>query len=210
MIVLGITGGIATGKSTVTRMFAEMGAPTISADALAHQLLAPGTQTTRAVLRAFPACADPADPTVLTIDRRALGRAIFADPKARTQLEAITHPPIIAVLREQIHDWRSQPEAGIAAAEIPLLFEAGLEKLVDRVVVVACAEAAQVARLEARRGMDPAEARRRIAAQWPLAEKIARADFVIATNGSVKNTYQQTLDLFIALHKEIAKERVHE
>ncbi len=210
MIVLGITGGIATGKSTVTRLLGQWGVPTISADALAHQLLMPGTAATRAVLRAFPAYADPADPVGLTVDRRALGKAIFADPEARARLEAITHPSIIAALSEQIQSWRSLPEAGIAAAEIPLLFEAGLGKLVDRVVVVACAEAIQIARLEASRGMDPEEARRRIAAQWPLAEKIARADFVIHTNGSMKETYQQTLAVFIALHKERAKERVHE
>lgn len=197
MIVLGITGGIATGKSTVTRMFAEMGAPTISADALAHQLLAPGTQTTRAVLRAFPACADLADPTVLTIDRRALGRAIFANPKARTQLEAITHPPIVAVLREQIQNWRSQPEAGVATAEIPLLFEAHLEWLVDRIVVVTCSKSDQVSRLLTRGNFTEAEVHRQIAAQWPLSQKEAQADYVIRANDwGMEDTLRQVRTLW--------------
>lgn len=191
MLILGITGGIATGKSTITRLLAELGAPTVSADALAHDLLAPGTAATQSVLAAFPACADPADQQGQTIDRRALGRLVFADESARTRLETLTHPAIIAALRAQIALLRASDRAPAAAAEIPLLFEASLERLVDRIVVVTCAHFTQVARLRARIGADEVEARRLIAAQWSLTEKVARADVVITTDGGLEDTRRQ-------------------
>jgi dephospho-CoA kinase len=199
MLILGITGGIATGKSTVTRLLAELGAPTISADALARDLLAPGTETTRQVLRAFPQCADPQDARGLTVDRRALSRVIFADPQARQRLEALTHPPIIAALAAQADHWRAMPSPRAAALEIPLLFEAGLSALVDRVVVVACHEEKQIARLRERAGVDESEARRQIAAQWPLSDKISRADSVITTDDDLAETRQQVQALWEAL-----------
>jgi dephospho-CoA kinase len=182
MRILGITGGIATGKSTVTRMLADLGAPTISADALAHDLLAPGTAATQSVLAAFPACADPADGAGMTIDRRALGRLVFADASARAHLESLTHPPIIAALREQIALWRASDEAPAAAAEIPLLFEANLERLVDRIVVVTCSRSDQISRMLARGRFSEEEVHRQLAAQWPLAKKEARADFLITSD----------------------------
>ena len=181
MLILGITGGIATGKSTVTRMLGALGAPTISADGLAHDLLAPGTPATHAVLAAFPACADLADAAGATIDRRALGRLVFADPAARARLESLTHPAIIAALRTRIALWRASDEAPAAAAEIPLLFEAGLESLVDCIVVVTCSRSDQTSRMLARGRFSMDEVQHQLAAQWPLAQKEARADFLITT-----------------------------
>ena len=197
MRVLGITGGIATGKSTVTKMLAELGAPTISADAVARALLAPGTSATAAVLAAFPACADADNPQ--KINRRALAQIIFADADARHRLEALTHPPIIAALREQIAEWRANGMARAAAAEIPLLFEVGLEHDLDQVVVAACTGAVQIARLCARDGIDAAEAERQVAAQWPLAEKVARADYVILTDEGLDDTRRQVAALWESL-----------
>ena len=194
MRVLGITGGIATGKSAVTQMLAELGAPTISADSVARALLAPGTPTTEAVLAAFPACADPAE--AVKINRRALAQLIFADAQERKRLEALMHPPIIAALRAQIATWRVSDAAKAAAAEIPLLFEAGLENDVDEVVVVICAEAMQAARLRKRDDIDAAEAQRQIAAQWPLAEKAARADAIVTTDGGLEETRRQVEQLW--------------
>jgi len=199
MRILGITGGIATGKSTVTRMLADLGAPTVSADALAHDLLAPGTAATQSVLAAFPACADPADGAGMTIDRRVLGRLIFADEAARARLEALTHPAIIATLREQIAAWRASNEAPAAAAEIPLLFEAALETMADVVVVVACEEPLQIARLRVRLPIDEAQARQLIAVQWPLADKVARADAVITTDATPEDTRRQVEALWKTL-----------
>ena len=198
MRILGITGGIATGKSTVTRMLGDLGAPTISADALAHDLLAPGTPATRSVLAAFPACADPADPEGLTVDRRALGQTVFADPAARARLESLTHPAIITALREQIASWRASGEAK-AAAELPLLFEAGLEGLVDTIVVVTCPQPVQTARMLARGRFSAEEVQRQLAAQWPLSEKEARADCLITTTDGLEETRRQVEALWNTL-----------
>ena len=198
MHILGITGGIATGKSTVTQMLAELGAPTISADAVAHALLAPGTPTTAAILAAFPTCADTAEPQ--KINRRALAQLIFADADARLRLEALTHPPIIEALRTQIAEWRQSGTARAAAAEIPLLFEAKLEWLVDSIVVVICSKSDQVSRLLVRDGVTETEAYRQVAAQWPLAQKENRADFIIATEDWGKDdTRRQVLALWESL-----------
>lgn len=196
MIILGITGGIATGKSTVTRMLADLGAPTISADVLAHDLLAPGTAATRSVIDAFPACA-AADGT--SIDRRALGRLVFADAAARARLESLTHPAIIAALRDQIALWRPLAEAPAAAAEIPLLFEANLETMVDRIVAVTCPPADQTTRMLTRGRSTEVEVTRQISAQLPLAQKEARADYLITTNGGMEDTRHQVKALWESL-----------
>ncbi len=196
MRVLGITGGIATGKSTVTQMLAELGAPTISADAVARTLLAPGTPASQAVLAAFPSCAAP-EPG--RINRRALAQMIFADAEARSRLEALTHPPIIEALRVQIAEWRASSAAPAAAAEIPLLYEAGLESDVDDVVVVCCAEPVQQVRLCARDGISAEEAQKQIDAQWPLSVKTARADYVVATDRGLEDTRRQVAALWKSL-----------
>ena len=185
MVVLAVTGGIATGKSTVMRMLAGLGASTMSADALAHDLLSPGTELTRRVLSAFPGCAASPD----TVDRRTLGQVVFGDALARRQLEALLHPPIIAALRAQVDVWRSLNIAG--ALEIPLLFETGLRDIADRVVVVMCRPETQFTRVLARLNGDAEEANRWITAQWPLADKEAAADFVIRTDGTEDDTRRQ-------------------
>ena len=195
MKILGITGGVATGKSTVTGMLAEEGALTVNADGIARAQLAPGTELTQAVLAAFPLCRDA---TGQGIDRRALSHLIFADTQARTQLEALTHPAIIAALELQITEWRNAGP-GIAIAEIPLLFEADLGRLVDVVVVVACEETTQIMRLQTRQVIDEAEARRQIAAQWPISAKIARADIVINTDKGLEDTRRQVQALWDTL-----------
>ena len=195
MKIFGITGGVATGKSTVTQMLAEEGALTVSADDIARAQLAPGTELTQAVLAAFPLCRDA---TGQGIDRRALSHLIFADTQARTQLEALTHPAIIAALELQITEWRNAGP-GIAIAEIPLLFEADLGRLVDVVVVVACEETTQIMRLQTRQVIDEAEARRQIAAQWPISAKIARADIVINTDKGLEDTRRQVQALWDTL-----------
>ena len=186
MRVLGITGGVATGKSTVMQMFAALGAPILSADTLAHGLLEPGTETYRQVRAAFALPGSVNAP----LDRAALGQIVFADPQARQRLEAITHPPIIAALAAQTAAWRAQ-SGKAAAAEIPLLFEVGLESLCDQIIVVACAEDVQRARLRQRLGTRAAETEQILAAQWPLAQKIARAHHVITTDLGREDTQRQ-------------------
>lgn len=199
MLVLGITGGVATGKSTVTRMFADLGAPAISADTLARDLLSPGTPATRAVLAAFPDCA--LGGTAEVIDRAALAHRVFGDPVARRQLEALTHPSIVAALRAQVAAWHDAAGPGPAVAEIPLLFESRLESLPDHIVVISCPEADQLARLRDRLG-DETQARKVIATQWPLAQKVARAQTVITTDVSLEETRRQVEALWARLRGE--------
>ena len=192
MVRVALTGGIATGKSTVLRALAARGIPTIDADELARLAVAPGTPGLRAVADRFGARVINADGT---LDRRALGDIVFGDPAARADLEAIVHPAVYA----SIEGWfASQPSGTRAAiADIPLLFETGHEDDFDRVLVIACPPEEQLRRVIARDGISEQDARARIAAQWPIEEKVRRADAVVWTSGTRAETMEQVdaLDL---------------
>ena len=195
MVRVALTGGIATGKSHVTRVLAQRGIPTIDADVLAREAVAPESPGARAVLARFGDAIRAAGEGPDAIDRRALAAIVFADPAARRDLEAIVHPFVYA----RIEAWfRNLPEAtGFAVADIPLLFETGRERDFDRVVVVACTPDEQVRRLMARDGIAAADARARLDAQWPIDEKVSRADHVIRTDGTYEETERQ-IDALIA------------
>ena len=179
-----LTGGIATGKSYALRRLETLGIPTLDADRLAREAVQPGTAGWTAVRERF-------GERVLgpegAIDRGRLAAIVFSDPAARDALEAIIHPEVY----RQIHAWFAEEAARgapVAIADIPLLFETGRAHEFDRVIVVACAPEVQLQRLMARDRMDDAAARQRIAAQWPIDEKIARADDVIRTDGTFEET----------------------
>jgi dephospho-CoA kinase len=177
-----LTGGIATGKSWVRRRFAHHGVPTIDADTLAHAALAPGTPGAARIIERFGMAVRSPDGS---IDRNALGGIVFGNAEARRDLEAIVHP----VVYEAIEAWfAALPPAALAVADIPLLYETGHEADFDTVVVTACEPAEQVRRLTARDGLSLADARQRIEAQLPLAEKVRRADHVIRTDGTHAET----------------------
>lgn len=183
--VLGITGGIATGKSTVLRMLGELGAETLSADDLAREVLAKGSEGYRETVERF-------GDAILTpdgeIDRPALAAIVFGDESARQVLNAITHPRIIAAIQRRIDEFRTKPPSpdAVLAVEIPLLIECGLEEIVDEVVVVAAEPATQVSRLTTRSRMSAEQARRRLAAQMPIESKIEHADRVIRNEGTME------------------------
>jgi len=190
-----LTGGIATGKSHVRAKLARSGVPTLDADAIVHELLGPGTAVTSAVVERFGQSVARPDGGV---DRRALGRIVFADDRARAALEAIVHPAVY----ERIAAWlASQAESGasLAVADIPLLYETGREGEFDAVVAVACDPGRQVERLMARDGLPEAAARARLDAQWPIERKVARADFVIRTDGTFEDTDRQVEDVLARL-----------
>ena len=174
-----MTGGIACGKSTVADCWRRWGAETLDADDVAHALIAPGGAAVAAVLDAFGPAVRAADGG---IDRERLGRMAFADPAARRRLEALLHPAVIRRMRAWAEGVRREGRRGVAV--VPLLFEAGMEKDWDAVVCVASDEQTMLERLAAR-GLSPAEAKARIASQWPVREKTARADRVIENNGSL-------------------------
>ena len=192
-IILGLTGGIASGKSTVLRSLRRCGAVTIDVDRIAREVISPGTVAAKSVARAF-------GKNILTqagvIDRRKLALLIFAQPRLRRKLDTITHPAIVAALIRAIGRLKKQSHASMIAVEVPLLYEAGLLKLFDAVVVVWVPAVVQRRRLIARDSLRTADAALRIKAQMPLSRKKALADFVIANDGSRPSTALQARELF--------------
>jgi dephospho-CoA kinase len=180
--LIGLTGGIATGKSTFAAALRARGVPVVDADALARAAVAPGTPALAEIARAF-------GPGVLApdggLDRKRLGALVFADAAARRRLEGITHP---AVRRAMAEETARLAAAGHALAfyDTPLLYEVGLDQAVDAVVVVWAPPDVQRARLAARDGLGRAEADARLAAQLPVDDKAARADFVVENVGPVE------------------------
>ena len=176
MILVGLTGGVATGKSTVAHMFARCGAIVIDADALAHQVVEPGKPAWREIVRTF-------GPSVLnpdrTLNRQTLGALVFRHPTQLRRLERIIHP---RVAREQARRTREaarlKPKS-VVIYDVPLLFEAGIDARVDIIVVVTADRASQIARLKRRNGFTRAEAIRRIRNQFPLRRKAAAADYLL-------------------------------
>lgn len=188
---IALTGGIATGKSHVRRTFEALGVPTLDADRLARDAVQPGSPGLRQVVDRFgPAVLGPDG----ALDRRALGAIVFEDADARRDLEAIIHP----IVRAAADRWLASlpPSVPFAIADIPLLYETGRDRDFDAVIVAACDEGTQLARLMQRDGLTEAEARRRIGAQWPLAEKTRRADYVIRTDGTPEDTDRQVVELY--------------
>jgi dephospho-CoA kinase len=178
--LVGLTGGIATGKSTFAALLRARGVPVVDADALARAAVAPGTPALAEVARTFGPEAIAEDGT---LDRRRMAALVFADPEARRRLEAITHPAVRRLVQEET----ARLAAGghdLAFYDVPLLFEVGLERDLDSVVVVHAPRSVQQERLARRDGLGPAEADARLAAQMDVEEKAARADFVVENAGS--------------------------
>ena len=186
MVRAALTGGIATGKSFCLAALKELGAATVDADLLARDAVAPGTPGLERVRERFGESLIRPDGT---LDRPALGRIVFGDRVARADLEAIVHPEVYRRIRE----WSANVPAGtrVAIADIPLLFETGHQHQFDRVIVCACEPGEQLRRIMHRDGLSAPEARARLAAQWPIDDKVARADFVIRTDGPFDETRRQ-------------------
>lgn len=189
MYIIGLTGNIATGKSTVLHYLQQKGAYVLDADKLAHESMQKGTHTYWAIIDAFSADITQPDGT---IDRPKLARLVFPDPAKLAQLEAIVHPAVFDLARREL----AGLEAEVVILEAIKLIEAGqLVTLCDEVWVVTTTPETQLRRLRETRNMDEAEAKRRMAAQSSQAEKVKRADRVIENNGTAAGLYQQ-LDQF--------------
>ncbi len=174
-----LTGGIACGKTTVARFWQQWGAAVCDADAVAHELIAPGGDCVEDVLREFGESVRNSEGGV---DRNRLGAVVFADVSARERLNALLHPVVI----HQMQDWagRIRREGRLGVAVVPLLFEAGMGKDWDVVICVASREEKMLERLAAR-GLSPTEAQARMASQWPVSQKKKLADRVIKNDGSL-------------------------
>ena len=187
-----LTGGIATGKSHVRARFETLGVPTIDSDILARDAVAPGTPGLAAVVRRFGNDVLSSDGSLA---RKRLGAIVFANAQARRDLEGIIHPYV----REATDRWFASLDPQrhpFALADVPLLFEAGRNQDFDAVIVAACEPATQLERLMQRDELSETEAKQRIAAQWPLVEKIAQADYVIFTDGTVEETNRRVDELY--------------
>lgn len=184
MLRIGLTGGIASGKSAVAEMFAERGAELIDTDAIARELVVPGSDGLQAIVRAFGREILDEDGA---LDRRSLRRIVFADPVSRRKLEAILHPRIRAAAIERA----AASSAPYVVLAVPLLFESGFERLVDRSLVVDCPVEVQLERLMQRDGIDEPEARAMIEAQMQRGVRRAAADDVIDNDGSIDATRAQ-------------------
>jgi dephospho-CoA kinase len=187
MLKVALTGGIATGKSHVLERFRQRGIPCLDADTIAHGVTAAGTEATKAIAARFGHDVVSEDGGV---DRKKLGAIVFADDQARRDLEAIVHPAVYRAIAVGMRAFELMGGSPLAVADVPLLFETGHRSDFDSVVVTACSEDLQVSRLMAR-GLSLTEARQRIAAQWPSAEKIKRADHVVRTDGTFQDTDRQ-------------------
>ncbi len=187
MLKVALTGGIATGKSYVLDRFRELGVPCLDADALAHGVMAPGTEATRAIAARFGADILAADGAV---DRKKLGRIVFADASARRDLESLVHPAVYRAISAGLRAFEIIGDSPLAVVDVPLLYETGRAGDFDRVVATVCPPATQLARLQDR-GLSRAAAAQRLAAQMPAEEKAARADYVIRTDGTVEDTTAQ-------------------
>ena len=186
MVRAALTGGIATGKSYCLSRFAALGAAVIDADRLAREAVSGGSPGLARVVERFGTGVLQPDGA---LDRASLARIVFADRVARADLEAIVHPEVY----RRISEWIANLPAGttLAIADIPLLFETGHQHEFDTVIVCACPPAEQVRRMIERDGLTEAEARTRLASQWPIQEKVARANYVIRTDTTFEETEEQ-------------------
>ena len=182
MPVIGLTGGIATGKSTVGELLRKRGATLFSADEVAREITSAGSPVLDEIAGAFGAQYLQSDGE---LDRKRLGALVFSDPDARLKLEAITHPRILAELRRRIAKSEAIDPGNLVVVEAPLLFEAGMEPWFDAVLTVVAGHETQVKRLRNSRGLSETEAASRIASQMSLDEKAERSDFVIRNEGSL-------------------------
>lgn len=183
LFIIGLTGGIASGKSTVSAMLQELGLPVIDADQIARQIVEPGQRAFNDIVREFgPRVVGPDG----QLDRKALGEMVFANPELRLKLNNITHPRLW-----EVFDYRMRqltPDTKIVVWDVPLLLETGMDKRVDEVWLVWVDVPMQIERLKNRDNLTEEEARQRLQAQMPIDEKMKRADRIIDNRGTIEET----------------------
>lgn len=182
-MVIGLTGGIATGKSTVSSLLLKHGAYLIDGDRIAREVVEVGKPAYHQIIAHFGEGICQLDGS---IDRKKLGRIVFSDPHERKKLESITHPYIFEEIRRRIHEAEEARER-LIILDVPLLFETGLEKEADLTLLVDADEAEQVRRIMARDHLTEEEAKARIASQWPMEEKRKRADYILSNRGNLED-----------------------
>lgn len=188
MLHVGLTGNIASGKSTAAQFFAELGAHVIDADRIAHSLLQSGTPTYHRVVEVF---GDRILSPTGEIDRGELGRIVFSDAGQREKLNALMHPEVRTEIQRRIEGLDQSSPSGIIIVDAALMVETGGYRMFHCLIVVACDPSLQVARLMSRDGLTESEARARMASQMPIAEKLKLAKYKIDASGTLKQTREQ-------------------
>lgn len=194
MKIIGLTGGIACGKTTVANLLRELGASIIDADAISHELTAPGGEALPAIREAFGRLVFFPDGT---LNREVLGALVFSNEAERETLNKVTHPLILNRLKEDIETCRKMG-AVIVVLDVPLLFEVGAQALADITVCTTSPEEVQIERMRTRSGLGREQAIKRIESQMPLSEKEALADVVLDTNKPLDELQQEVLKLYNA------------
>lgn len=193
-IVIAVTGSFGSGKSTVAGLFRRRGAEVIDADKIAHKVIQPKTKVYRKIVSVFGRGALKKD---LKIDRDKLGKKVFADKILLSRLNKIVHPAVIRVIREKL----KQAPKKLVVLDVPLLIEANLAHLVDKIIVVNITRKKQIKRITERRSLGRADILKRINAQVPLSDKVRLADFIIDNNGTISQTKKQVKQIWEALWK---------
>lgn len=197
--IVGLTGGIGSGKSTAARRFAELGAYVYSADEIAREALDPGAACYPAVVRFFGHSILKKDGN---IDRKALSQIVFSDEKQRARLNEIVHPYVIGELLARAKRDLANRDTAVVLFDVPLLFESGLDQRMDRTILVVCDEPERVRRILERDKISPEQALARIRAQMPEEQKRLRADYILDNNGSTKDLLRQVDALYQLLQSE--------
>jgi dephospho-CoA kinase len=200
---IGLTGGIASGKSTVASILARQGAGVVDADAIAREVVLPGSDGLREITAMFGSSVLEPDGS---LSREKLASIVFASPDARKKLEAITHPRIAQRSAQRIAELHASGVQYVLY-DASLLVEVGAHRGLDALIVVAVAEPTQVARAVKRGGLGEAEAQKRVAAQLPLARKLEVADYVIHNDGTLEDLERQTLDVHRAILQRFGLEQ---
>jgi dephospho-CoA kinase len=203
MLLVGLTGGVASGKSTVSRILEGEGATLIDADQIARELVRPGTPAFLELIQAFGKNILREDGA---LDRKKLAARIFSDPQQRNILNRVLHPKIGEEIQRRIEEVAKRDPAAIVILDAALLLEVGNHGKMDKVIVVTSRAEQQLERLKDRDGMAPEDARKILASQMPQEEKLKAADYVLRNEGSLEETEKRTKEIFREL-KKIALER---
>jgi len=199
MLKIAITGGAGSGKSTVARIFAELGAEVLDADAAAREAVAVGAPAWRELRRLYgPLFFNPDG----SLNRSRLAQRVFGNPEERRRLDGLLHPRITALLQARLAELERRG-APLALVEVPLLYETGREGAFDRVIVVSAPEPERRRRLRGRDRRGEAEIRGILAAQWPLPDKAARADYVVDNGGDLDHTRRQVKNIWADLKNQL-------
>ena len=193
MMLVGLTGGVATGKSTVAKMFKQCGAVVIDADKLAREIAKPNKPAWRQIIKVFGKGVLNAD---RSINRHALGAIVFRNRARLRQLERIIHPRVARLQRSLTRRAARKDSKAVVIYDVPLLFEAGIDKRVDKVIVVTADRETQIARLRKRNGLSRSEAIRRVKSQTSLARKRLLADYVLEGANARGSLLSQVRDLY--------------